>query len=42
VRDAEALLLVDDKESEFFEYDILLKQPVRADDDIDRAVYRFL
>jgi hypothetical protein len=35
---AEALLLVDDDEAEVLEFDVLREQPVRADDDIDRAV----
>ena len=37
VRDAEALLLVDDQQAEIAELDVLLEQPVRADDDVDRA-----
>ena len=37
VRDAEALLLVDDDQAEVLERDVLLEEPVRADDDVDRA-----
>ena len=37
VRDAEALLLVDDDQPEVLERDVLLQQPVRADDDVDLA-----
>ena len=35
VHDAEAVLLVDDHQSQIFELDILLQQPMGADDDID-------
>ena len=35
---AEALLLVDDDQAEVRERDVLAEQPVRADDDVDRAV----
>ncbi len=35
--DAEALLLVDDHQAEVLERDVLLQQPVRADDDVDAA-----
>ena len=38
VPDAEALLLIDDKQAEVFELHILGQQPVRADDDVDFAV----
>ena len=37
VRDAEALLLVDDEQPEVAELDVLRQQPVRADDDVDLA-----
>ena len=37
VRDAEALLLVDDQQAEIAELDVLRQQPVRADDDVDLA-----
>ena len=40
VRDAEALLLVDDDQAEVAELDVLRQQPVRADDEVDRAVAR--
>ena len=35
VRDAEALLFVDDEQAEVAEDDVLRQQPVRADDDVD-------
>ena len=35
---AEPLLLVDDDEPEVLEPDVLAEQPMRADDDVDRAV----
>ena len=38
VRDAEALLFVDDEEAEVLEVDVLREQAVRADDDVDLAV----
>ena len=37
VHDAEALLLVDDDQSEIGESDVFLQQAVRADDDVDLA-----
>ena len=37
VRHAEALLLVDDEQSEILEFYILTEQPVRADDEVDLA-----
>ena len=37
VRDAEALLLVDDQQSEVFENDVFRKQAMRADDDVNLA-----
>ena len=37
-RDAEALLLVDDHQPEVLEPDVLRQQPMRADDEVDRAV----
>ena len=37
VRDAEALLLVDDEQAEVAELDVLRQQAVRADDDVDLA-----
>ena len=37
VRDAEALLLVDDQQAEIPELHVLREQPVRADDDLDLA-----
>ena len=37
-RDTEALLLVDDDQAEVAEPDVLAEQPVRPDDDVDRAV----
>ncbi len=36
--DAEALLLVDDQQAQVVKVDVGLRQPMRADDDIDRAV----
>ena len=39
---AEALLLVDDDEADVLELDVLLQQPVRADDDVDLALGEFL
>ena len=38
VHDAEALLLVDDDQAEVGEGDVLLQQPMRADDDVDLAL----
>ena len=35
--DAESLLLVDDHQAQVVEADVRLDQPVRADDDVDRA-----
>ncbi len=35
--DAEPLLFVDDQQSQVFEADVLLHEPVRADDDVDFA-----
>ncbi len=40
VRHAEALLLVHDEESEVLEADVLRQQSVRADDDVDAAVFQ--
>ena len=40
VRHAEALLLVDDQQPEVLEADILLQQPVGADDDVDLPLLR--
>ena len=37
VRDAEALLLVDDEQAQIFELHVLRQQPMRADDDVDLA-----
>ena len=37
VRDAEALLLVDDEEAEVLEVHVLREEAVRADDDVDLA-----
>ena len=37
VRDAEALLLVDDEQAEVAEVHVLGKQPMRADDHVDVA-----
>ena len=37
MRDAEALLLVDDQQAEIAELDVLRQQPVRADEDLDLA-----
>ncbi len=37
VRDAEALLLVDDEQPEILELHVLRQQAVRADDDVDLA-----
>ena len=37
VRDAEALLLVDDEQAEVAELHVLRQQPMRADDDLDLA-----
>ena len=37
VLDAEPLLLVDDDQAEVLERDVLLDEPVRADQDVDRA-----
>ena len=39
---AEALLLVDDDQAEILEFDVLREKPVRADDDVDRAVAQSL
>ena len=38
VHDAKALLFVDHDQAEVGESDVLLKQPVRADDDVDLAL----
>jgi hypothetical protein len=38
--DAKALLFVDHEEPEFRKMHVLRKQPVRADDDVDRAVFQ--
>ena len=40
VLDAEALLLVDDDQAEVLDPDVGVEQPVRADDDVDRALAR--
>ena len=37
VRDAEALLFVDDQQSEIAELDVLREQPVRADEDVEAS-----
>ena len=37
VQHAEALLLVNDHQAEILEGDVVLQQPVRADDDVHRA-----
>ncbi len=42
VRDAEALLFVDDEEAEVLEVDVLREQPVRADHDVDLALLQAL
>jgi hypothetical protein len=42
VRDAEALLLVDDEQAEVLELDVLREQAVRADDDVDLAGFGLL
>ncbi len=42
VGDAEALLLVHHEQAEVAEFDVLLQQPVRADDDVQRAVRQAL
>ena len=36
--DAETLFLVDDHQAQVGERDVVLGQPMRADDDVDRAV----
>ncbi len=38
MEDSELLLLVDDEEPQVVELDVLLDEPVRADDDVDLAL----
>ena len=42
VRDAEALLLVDDQQAEIAELHVLRQQAMRADDDLDLAGFEIL